>query len=124
MTQKFLIILLILLCTGVCQSFAQQPVSIGTNQPHSSAMLDLSSNSLGLLPPRMSFNERNNISGPATSLIIWCSDCGVRGEMQVFDGMEWKKISASTANLPSPPSTGRPIHHSTEILPQTAKIAD
>jgi len=50
-----------------------QNVGISTNgsTPDPSAMLDINSNIGGLLIPRMSTNERNNIPSPAQSLIIY-----------------------------------------------------
>lgn len=92
---------------------AQKPISIGTKTPDSSAMLDIFSNTKGLLPPRLSFQQRNQIVSPSTGLIIWCSNCNVKGEMQVFDGVEWKKIGVGDALAPMPPIsnpelTGRP----------------
>ena len=45
-------------------------VGINTNQPDSSAVMDLISNDKGFLPPRMDENARNNIQNPAFGLII------------------------------------------------------
>lgn len=49
--------------------FAQ--VGIGTNNPSSSAILDLTSTSKGFLPPRMSESEKNAISSPVAGLMIY-----------------------------------------------------
>jgi hypothetical protein len=46
-------------------------VGIGTNNPASSAILDISSTSQGLLVPRMSRTSRDAISSPATGLLIY-----------------------------------------------------
>ncbi|MBL0144793.1 MAG: hypothetical protein IPP48_02570 [Chitinophagaceae bacterium] len=43
-----------------------QGVGIGTNTPNSSAQLDISSNTKGLLIPRMTDVEKNTISSPCT----------------------------------------------------------
>ena len=48
-----------------------QNVGIGTTTPNSSAQLDISSTSAGLLPPRMSTLQRNAIINPAPGLIIF-----------------------------------------------------
>lgn len=45
-------------------------VGINTNQPDSSAVMDLISNDKGFLPPRMDENARDNIQNPAFGLII------------------------------------------------------
>lgn len=49
-------------------------VGIGTDSPDSSALLDLSSNSKGLLPPRMTQVQRDAISYPAVGLVIFNTD--------------------------------------------------
>jgi hypothetical protein len=51
-----------------------QSVGIGTQNPNASAMLDVSSSSKGLLIPRMTENQKNQIANPATGLLIWQTD--------------------------------------------------
>ena len=46
-------------------------VGIGTNTPDASSALDISSSNAGLLVPRMSTAQRNNIPNPATGLLIF-----------------------------------------------------
>jgi uncharacterized protein (TIGR02145 family) len=46
-------------------------VGVGTNQPDSSAVLDLESNDKGFLPPRMTESQRDAIDNPATGLLIF-----------------------------------------------------
>jgi hypothetical protein len=62
--------------TGVIFQDASGKVGIGTI-PNASAKVEVSSNSGGLLIPRMSTEERNNIASPATSLLIYniTTDC-------------------------------------------------
>ncbi|MDW7997063.1 MAG: hypothetical protein RMJ46_05220, partial [Bacteroidota bacterium] len=67
-----MIIALVVLGVGVV--IAQQNVGIGTNAPHSSALLDLESTTQGLLVPRMTQAQRNAIASPATGLIIYQTD--------------------------------------------------
>ena len=45
-------------------------VGIGTTAPDASSLLDLTSNSKGLLVPRMTRSERDAITLPATGLVI------------------------------------------------------
>jgi len=75
-------------------SFSQ--VGIGTTTPHASAQLDVTSTSKGLLPPRLTNDQKTAIVSPAAGLFIWCIDCGTNGEMQVFNGTTWTNISGMT----------------------------
>ncbi len=84
----------------------QAQVGIGTPTPDASAQLDVSSTSKGFLPPRMTFAQRGSITNPSAGLIIWCTDCGTKGEMQVYDGTIWKGVGLVTATEPpTPPVT-------------------
>jgi hypothetical protein len=46
-------------------------VGVGTNSPDGSALLDLSSDSKGLLTPRMNAGQRTSLSNPATGLLVY-----------------------------------------------------
>ncbi|NER12694.1 hypothetical protein GWK08_04525 [Leptobacterium flavescens] len=46
-------------------------VGIGTNTPDASSALDISSTSSGVLAPRMNTTQRDNISSPATGLLVY-----------------------------------------------------
>jgi uncharacterized protein (TIGR02145 family) len=76
----------IFLCTNIVPA---QNVGIGTNTPHASAKLEVTSTNSGFLPPRMTQAQRNAISNPVAGLIVWCSDCGTGGELSVFNGTDW-----------------------------------
>jgi hypothetical protein len=62
-----------------------------------SAVLEASSTTQGFLPPRMNYYQRTQITSPVAGLTIWCSNCGVSGEMQVFNGGAWTNMSGGTA---------------------------
>ena len=96
----------------ICALFAflnsnAQNVGIGTNTPVASAKLDVTSTNSGLLPPRMTYTQRNAIVNPVAGLIIYCTDCnGGVGEMNYYNGNTWINMSIGTAsnvvaNLPS-----------------------
>jgi len=76
----------------------QAQVGIGTNSPAATAQLDISSTSKGFLPPRMTYTQKVAISNPAAGLIIWCSDCGSNGELQVYNGSAWTNLVGGTAS--------------------------
>lgn len=52
-------------------------INAGGSLPDSSAVLDVSSFSKGLLMPRMSITQRNAIAKPATGLFVFNTDCNV-----------------------------------------------
>lgn len=68
-------------------------VGIGTTTPNNSAILDVSSTSLGLLVPRMTTAQRNAISSPANSLLVFDTDSV---SFWFYDSVSstWKKIGS------------------------------
>jgi hypothetical protein len=71
-------------------------VIAGASAASSSAILEANSTTQGFLPPRMTRAQRNLIANPATGLIIFCSDCGLYGEPQFYDGNNnWRKFDQS-----------------------------
>jgi uncharacterized protein (TIGR02145 family) len=90
----------ILLCASfIAASFAgSAQVGIGTTTPDASAALDITSTTKGLLTPRMTQTQRNAISSPSTGLIVWCTNCGNSGELQVYNGTTWTNMIGGTAS--------------------------
>jgi len=79
-------------------SFSQiTGVGIGTSTPHSSAILELKDSARGFLPPRMSYSQRNAIVNPTAGLVIWCTNCLPKGELQVYNGIEWTNLIGGVA---------------------------
>ena len=76
-------------------SFSQ--MGIGTITPDASAILDVSSTKKGLLPPRMNYFQKSVIVTPAAGLMVWCTDCGSTGELQVYNGTDWTNVSGATS---------------------------
>jgi hypothetical protein len=66
-----------------------QRAGIGTATPNPSAVLDLSSNSKGFLPPRLTESQRNAITNPPGGMMIYCSNCGTYGQSQQYNGTLW-----------------------------------
>ena len=67
-----------------------QSVGIGTSTPDPSARLDVSDNQRGILIPRLTTAERNAITSPARSLLIYNTDCD---EYQYYiPGTGWVSI--------------------------------
>ena len=48
--------------------------------------------------PNKTNAEKNALPiSTATGTVIWCSDCGTRGQLQVFNGTEWTDLTGGTA---------------------------
>ena len=94
--KHFFTFLLAVLLTST--TFAQ--VGINTETPDPSSALDITSTAGGLLPPRMTSDQRDNIISPVEGLIIFCTDCGSgEGELQI-------KLSSQWVNLYNPGASG------------------
>jgi uncharacterized protein (TIGR02145 family) len=73
-------------------SFAQ--VGIGTTTPNASAILDITSTSKGLLPPRMNTEQRNIISNPTEGLTIYKTNLK---SLETYNGMRWINYRSITS---------------------------
>jgi hypothetical protein len=47
----------------------------------------------------MSGAQRDAISSKVAGLVVWCSNCGSNGELQVYNGTTWTNIIGGTAAL-------------------------
>ena len=102
MKKYFITLLLIISLSSMAQ------VAMGTTSPNARAVLDLVSTTQGFLPPRMTQVQRNTIASPVPAgLIVWCIDCGVSGEIQVYNGTTWTNFigAAASATVPSAPTS-------------------
>ncbi|RWW99938.1 hypothetical protein [Flavobacterium cerinum] len=72
-------------------------VGVGTLTPATSAKLEVASTVQGFLPPRMTYAQRNAIVSPVAGLVIWCNNCGTKGELQVHNDTEWTNMTGGTA---------------------------
>jgi hypothetical protein len=84
----------IVLTLSVSNLFAQN-VGIGTNSPDASALLDVSSNNKGFLPPRLTTIQRNAITNKAAGLIIFNTSTAC---IEMYNGSNWVNLCSS---LPS-----------------------
>ena len=88
---KKLLLFAALLVTAL--SFSQ--VGFGTTTPEASAQLDVTSTNKGFLPPRLTYDQKTAIESPVAGLLIWCTNCGTNGEMQVYNGTTWTNTSGA-----------------------------
>lgn len=92
-------------------AFGQQRQKIGDNPTTLSdcAVLELESTKQGFLPPRMTLSQRSNITSRLEpGLIIWCTNCGSAGQLQIYNGSSWTNLAGNPAdglfNSPNPPT--------------------
>jgi hypothetical protein len=97
--KKFLVKVLVGIVFLTSFLSAQAQVGIGTANPNSSAKLEINSTSQGFLPPRMTSAQKTAIASPAQGLVVFCTDCGSSGELQFFDGTEWRGL---VVDIPAP----------------------
>ena len=74
-------------------SFSQ--VGIGTTSPDASSVLDITATDAGLLVPRMTLTNRDNITAPATGLMIYQTD-NTPG-FYFYDGSAWSAFGGSSS---------------------------
>jgi hypothetical protein len=63
-------------------------VGIGTNKPESSSILELKSKTKGILFPRLTEVQRDDIAAPVIGLTVYCKDCDTKG-VHSYDGANW-----------------------------------
>jgi uncharacterized protein (TIGR02145 family) len=80
--------------------FTNAQVKIGNNPNaiNPSSVLELESTTQGFLPPRLTYAQKTAIASPAAGLQVWCTDCGIHGETQVYNGFSWTHISGANAS--------------------------
>lgn len=90
---KSLLFILVLTITMISAGFAQQGVAINADgsPPNAKAMLDVKSTTKGLLIPRMTTNERNNITSPPEGLMVFDTDIK---SFYYFKGF-WQNVQSS-----------------------------
>ncbi len=87
--------------SGTGNTLLNGNVGVGTASPSASAKVEISSTTQGFLPPRMSKTAQDAIASPAVGLQIWCTSCGLAGELHVYAGTSagWINIGPPTINI-------------------------
>ena len=88
-----IIAIFFLILSGI--THAQEGVGIGNSSPNTSSILEVTSTTQGMLIPRMSTSDRNNIASPAPSLLLYNTDNKVFNYNQSLDPAlpSWKSFS-------------------------------
>lgn len=87
------------------QSYSSRPLALnpfgnrvgigtGLTAPLSSSIVDITSTTGFLYPPRMTQSQRNAVASPAAGATVYCTDCTATdastGVMQTYNGSGWK----------------------------------
>lgn len=64
-------------------------IGIGTNTPHSSAVLEVQSDNKGMLTPQMTTTQRNGIASPATGLLVFDN---TTNSFWFYNGNAWTEL--------------------------------
>jgi hypothetical protein len=71
-------------------------VRVGTTSATSSAVFEIVSTTQGFLPPKMTKAQRDAIASPAVGLIIFCTNCGLTGQLQIRSNTGWTNMLGAT----------------------------
>ena len=74
-------------------SYINQPLAVGNSSVDASAQLDITASSKGLLIPRLTTTQRNNILTPATGLLIWNTTDSTLNQYRGLSG--WAAIGST-----------------------------
>jgi trimeric autotransporter adhesin len=93
MNKYYLTILFVLIITFAIA----QNVGIGTSSPNASAQLDIASTTKGFLTPRMTKTQKNAITAPATSLLVYQTSPDSTG-FHYYTGTGWQWLEPVSTN--------------------------
>lgn len=85
-----------LLATVILTATTFAQVGIGTTNPDTSAALDITSTTKGLLIPRMTNTQRLAIASPVAGLLVYVIDFD-GGTFLFYNGTDWKELSLTQA---------------------------
>ncbi|MCX7954184.1 MAG: hypothetical protein N3A01_03225, partial [Bacteroidales bacterium] len=105
-------------------TFSQHAINFSGAQAHTSAMLDVSDTTKGILIPRLSTVERNSLSNPAIGLLIYNSDSK---RLNYWNGSQWVEIISLELSVSQSEGTGVVkgiLFSSTDSLPHHSAILE
>jgi len=95
--KKLTCLLVIVICIIGSNLYSQVAINTNGAEPNSSAMLEITSTSKGLLIPRMTESDKGNISPTATGLLIYQTD-GTTG-FYYYTGSTWTLLKAGSTSI-------------------------
>ncbi|HMP93486.1 MAG TPA: hypothetical protein PKD90_11475 [Phnomibacter sp.] len=90
-SRKKNILLLSIIVLSANAVFSQNSIGIGIATPHLSALLDVNSNSKGILIPRMTSAQRGAIASPGVGLMVFDTDTKT---FWYHNGVTWVNLTA------------------------------
>lgn len=84
-TASLLLVMLLTIQIAICQT----AINTDNSDPDASAMLDVKATDRGILIPRMTETERDNIASPATGLLVFVTTDNM---FYYYDGSAWTSI--------------------------------
>ena len=96
--QKQTQLIFLLICLWPAFSMAQVGINSTGADPDASAMLDVSSTDKGILIPRMTEVQRDQINNPADGLMVYVID---DSSFHYFDGISWISLASSSETIQS-----------------------
>ncbi|WP_179346630.1 hypothetical protein [Winogradskyella ursingii] len=85
---------LLLLFFIICSYSLTAQVGIGTTDPDPSSILEMDSDSQGMLTPRMLTTDRTSIASPATGLLVFDIDLNA---FYFYNGTVWEEMESTDA---------------------------
>ena len=107
MKHVYFLMVLVIIATSLAN--AQVGINADNSTPHPSAGLDVKFSDRGVLLPRVTFDQRNAIAGPAEGLMVFCTDCIAGGSLCAASGrneapVELRREGLSASRLLCPAS--------------------
>ncbi|MEO1436640.1 MAG: hypothetical protein AAFV80_13965, partial [Bacteroidota bacterium] len=92
-TLRFTILVILALPLLSASLFAQVGINETGDAPHPSAQLDVTSSDKGMLIPRMTTAQKDQIANPADGLLVYDTDTGT---FWYFENDQWNEINTKT----------------------------
>ncbi len=92
---QHLVLLSVILLCSFC-AYSQVAINTTGSNADASAMIDVSSTEKGMLIPRMTSTERDNINSPANGLMIYNTS---NNGFEYFNGASWASVGGSSGGL-------------------------